>query len=59
MRSTRSKPLKRPTETSSYIPTWDIGFFSRKGALWNSDSCLVSTDYSCLSGSSFGIFERR
>nr|DAR78665.1 MAG TPA: hypothetical protein [Caudoviricetes sp.] len=26
MRSTRSKPLKRPTETSSYIPTWDIGF---------------------------------
>nr|DAY01527.1 MAG TPA: hypothetical protein [Caudoviricetes sp.] len=28
----RSKPLKRPTETSSYIPTWDIGF-SRKGSL--------------------------
>lgn len=26
MSSTRSKPLKRPTETSSYIPTWDIGF---------------------------------
>nr|DAY16802.1 MAG TPA: hypothetical protein [Caudoviricetes sp.] len=30
MRSTRSKPLKRPTETSSYIPTWDIGFFLRR-----------------------------
>nr|DAJ39173.1 MAG TPA: hypothetical protein [Caudoviricetes sp.] len=29
-RSTRSKPLKRPTETSSYIPTWGIGFSSRK-----------------------------
>nr|DAF53191.1 MAG TPA: hypothetical protein [Siphoviridae sp. ctTaQ5] len=29
MSLTRSKPLKRPTETSSYIPTWDIGF-SRK-----------------------------
>lgn len=34
MRSTRSKPLKRPTETSSYIPTWDIGF-SRKDPTMN------------------------
>nr|DAF94414.1 MAG TPA: hypothetical protein [Siphoviridae sp. ctYlL44]DAF94444.1 MAG TPA: hypothetical protein [Siphoviridae sp. ctTL517] len=57
MRSTRSKPLKRPTETSSYIPTWDIGF--SKEHIWNSDSDLVSTAYSCLSGSSFEIFERR
>nr|DAP94673.1 MAG TPA: hypothetical protein [Caudoviricetes sp.] len=57
MRSTRSKPLKRPTETSSYIPTWDIGF--SKENTWNSDSGLVSTDCSCLSGSSFETFERR
>nr|DAJ76792.1 MAG TPA: hypothetical protein [Caudoviricetes sp.] len=34
MSLTRSKPLKRPTETSSYIPTWDIGF-SRKDILMN------------------------
>nr|DAN43475.1 MAG TPA: hypothetical protein [Caudoviricetes sp.] len=57
MRSTRSKPLKRPTETSPYIPTWDIGF--SKEYTWNSDSGLVSTDCSCLSGSSFETFERR
>nr|DAT14928.1 MAG TPA: hypothetical protein [Caudoviricetes sp.] len=50
MSSTRSKPLKRPTETSPYIPTWDIGF--SKENTWNSDC-------SCLSGSSFETFERR
>nr|DAY21135.1 MAG TPA: hypothetical protein [Caudoviricetes sp.] len=57
MSSTRSKPLKRPIETSSYIPTWDIGF--SKEYIWNSDSGLVSMVYCCLSGSSFEIFERR
>nr|DAN58576.1 MAG TPA: hypothetical protein [Caudoviricetes sp.] len=57
MSSTRSKPLKRPTETSSYIPTWDIGF--SKEYIWNLDNGLVSTDCSCLSGLSFVIFERR
>nr|DAQ25962.1 MAG TPA: hypothetical protein [Caudoviricetes sp.] len=58
MSLTRSKPLKRPTETSSYIPTWDIGF-SRKDASWNSDSGLVSMVCSCSSGWSFETFERR
>nr|DAR65064.1 MAG TPA: hypothetical protein [Caudoviricetes sp.] len=48
MRSTRSKPLKRPTETSSYIPTWDIGF--SKEHIWNSDNGLVSTVCSCSFG---------
>nr|DAP40754.1 MAG TPA: hypothetical protein [Caudoviricetes sp.] len=57
MRSTRSKPRKRPTETSSYIPTWDIGF--SKEHIWNSDSGLASTACFCLSGSSFGIFGKR
>nr|DAK29168.1 MAG TPA: hypothetical protein [Caudoviricetes sp.] len=57
MSSTRSKPLKRPTETSSYIPTWDIGF--SKELIWNSDNSLVSMAYCCLSGLSFVIFERR
>nr|DAI03926.1 MAG TPA: hypothetical protein [Caudoviricetes sp.] len=57
MSSTRSKPLKRPTETSSYIPTWDIGF--SKERIWNSDNGLVSMAYCCLSDLSFVIFERR